>query len=601
MANLASLYHAQGRYSEAEAMEVQVLDLRQELLGKKHPDTLFAIHNLAHTWKMQGRHHDALALMEECVQSRRSVLGPEHPLTVKSIEYLERWKSEDETLRPNRVDEKSEPSRDDLDQAATTPSRLNTEDEPESFAQPDDVTIRFKGTNAKLSNTELSSWANASDGSDLAEDLDDPPELRLYTPTSKSLPFHRVLARPQQAASSLPTQAILEKADEVDPGVEEDFGPRLKRVGHIEFDKIAEANTEINKRHTVPPPAPPYTPLETTTAVVDDDGANDKTMADTVKRSDGMGSDPIKFPQRRPTVEDILRMERERNKPNEILRIPGPRETERGSGPRRIEGDDEQEDEDRLIARQTTVESGDDEPNDKMKAYERKPIIYEEDLRYREKEKHDEEEAQRQRLLERFMPRRRNTAGEDSRRRPVIVDDSTPGGTYNDSHITAEESTVDQLEVSSNSEEPTRKQMQSRKGLERRFECNAEGCGKSYSRAEHLYRHQLNHNSKQIFRCEYPNCVRTFVRGDLLKRHMDRHTAKGSQLDRRDSMVSHAASVASPKLAPADSSRPVPVPVPIEARSSRMDRAPYEPHKPNEPITYEHAPYDPSLAASKLY
>ncbi|EHK22150.1 uncharacterized protein TRIVIDRAFT_131956, partial [Trichoderma virens Gv29-8] len=96
MANLASLYHAQGRYSEAEAMEVQVLDLRQELLGKKHPDTLFAIHNLAHTWKMQGRHHDALALMEECVQSRRSVLGPEHPLTVKSIEYLERWKSEDE-------------------------------------------------------------------------------------------------------------------------------------------------------------------------------------------------------------------------------------------------------------------------------------------------------------------------------------------------------------------------------------------------------------------------------------------------------------------------------------------------------------------------
>ncbi|KAH0496891.1 hypothetical protein TgHK011_004235 [Trichoderma gracile] len=94
----------------------------------------------------------------------------------------------------------------------------------------------------------------------------------------------------------------------------------------------------------------------------------------------------------------------------------------------------------------------------------------------------------------------------------------------------------DQHEVSSNSEEPTRKRRRSRKGLEKRFECNAEGCGKSYSRAEHLYRHQLNHNSKQIFRCEYPDCPRTFVRGDLLKRHMDRHTAKGSQLNRRDSM-----------------------------------------------------------------
>lgn len=27
---------------------------------------------------------------------------------------------------------------------------------------------------------------------------------------------------------------------------------------------------------------------------------------------------------------------------------------------------------------------------------------------------------------------------------------------------------------------------------EKKFECNHEGCGKSYSRAEHLYRHQLN-------------------------------------------------------------------------------------------------------------
>ncbi|KAL7781160.1 hypothetical protein V8C43DRAFT_238759 [Trichoderma afarasin] len=44
----------------------------------------------------------------------------------------------------------------------------------------------------------------------------------------------------------------------------------------------------------------------------------------------------------------------------------------------------------------------------------------------------------------------------------------------------------DQNEASSNSEEPTRKRRRSRKGLEKRFECNAEGCGKSYSRAEHL-------------------------------------------------------------------------------------------------------------------
>lgn len=37
-----------------------------------------------------------------------------------------------------------------------------------------------------------------------------------------------------------------------------------------------------------------------------------------------------------------------------------------------------------------------------------------------------------------------------------------------------------------------RKRRRSRKGLDKKFECPHEDCGKSYSRAEHLYRHQLN-------------------------------------------------------------------------------------------------------------
>ncbi len=39
---------------------------------------------------------------------------------------------------------------------------------------------------------------------------------------------------------------------------------------------------------------------------------------------------------------------------------------------------------------------------------------------------------------------------------------------------------------SSNSEGPARKRRRSRKGLDKKFECPHEGCGKSYSRAEHL-------------------------------------------------------------------------------------------------------------------
>lgn len=41
----------------------------------------------------------------------------------------------------------------------------------------------------------------------------------------------------------------------------------------------------------------------------------------------------------------------------------------------------------------------------------------------------------------------------------------------------------------------SRKRRRSRKGLDKKFECPHSGCGKSYSRAEHLYRHQLNRTS----------------------------------------------------------------------------------------------------------
>ncbi|EQL00315.1 zinc finger domain-containing protein type domain containing protein [Ophiocordyceps sinensis CO18] len=65
----------------------------------------------------------------------------------------------------------------------------------------------------------------------------------------------------------------------------------------------------------------------------------------------------------------------------------------------------------------------------------------------------------------------------------------------------------------------------SRRGAPRRFACHHSGCGKVYSRAEHLQRHQLNHAPKQIFRCDIGDCDQKFVRPDLLARHKRRHTA----------------------------------------------------------------------------
>lgn len=70
---------------------------------------------------------------------------------------------------------------------------------------------------------------------------------------------------------------------------------------------------------------------------------------------------------------------------------------------------------------------------------------------------------------------------------------------------------------------------------------------------------------------------------------MDRHTAKGSQLNRRDSMASHATSATSPKLVPADSNRQGPgPPMPAPAPASVPMPAYNDPRPP--PLTHHYHP-----------
>jgi len=49
MANLASTYCYQGRWTEAEKLEVHVMEARSRVLGAEHPDTLTSMGNLAST------------------------------------------------------------------------------------------------------------------------------------------------------------------------------------------------------------------------------------------------------------------------------------------------------------------------------------------------------------------------------------------------------------------------------------------------------------------------------------------------------------------------------------------------------------------------
>ncbi|KAK8059534.1 hypothetical protein PG996_009464 [Apiospora saccharicola] len=126
---------------------------------------------------------------------------------------------------------------------------------------------------------------------------------------------------------------------------------------------------------------------------------------------------------------------------------------------------------------------------------------------------------------------------------------------------------------------PSRKRRRSRKGLDKKFECPHDGCGKSYSRAEHLYRHQLNHTPKMIYRCDFPDCNREFVRLDLCNRHRDRHTAKGSALSRKDSLNKFSS--------PADNSRQ-PFASHLDSPETNRPGSGYQQNRSN------HMPYHPS-------
>ncbi|KAF7550203.1 hypothetical protein G7046_g8090 [Stylonectria norvegica] len=79
------------------------------------------------------------------------------------------------------------------------------------------------------------------------------------------------------------------------------------------------------------------------------------TFADTVKRSDGAGDDPTKFPSKRANADHIAILERQRNQDNEVLRIPNPRDAERGMGPRRLNHGDDENDDDPLALTQTNT------------------------------------------------------------------------------------------------------------------------------------------------------------------------------------------------------------------------------------------------------
>jgi tetratricopeptide (TPR) repeat protein len=80
--NLASLYQSQGKYSEAEPLYLEALEMRKRLFTGDHPDVATGLNNLASLYKSQGKYSEAEPLYLEALAMSERMLGTNHPTTI---------------------------------------------------------------------------------------------------------------------------------------------------------------------------------------------------------------------------------------------------------------------------------------------------------------------------------------------------------------------------------------------------------------------------------------------------------------------------------------------------------------------------------------
>jgi tetratricopeptide (TPR) repeat protein len=79
--NRALMHQDQGDLDRAREIQENVLELRQQILGPEHPDTLTAMHNFAGTLLVQGDMDSAREIQENVLELSRQERGAEHPHT----------------------------------------------------------------------------------------------------------------------------------------------------------------------------------------------------------------------------------------------------------------------------------------------------------------------------------------------------------------------------------------------------------------------------------------------------------------------------------------------------------------------------------------
>ena len=86
--NLAGLYQSQGRYSEAEPLYLQAVEIHRRSLPEDHPGLATHLNNLAGLYRDQGRYSEAEPLYLQALEISRRSLPEDHPILAIHLNNL---------------------------------------------------------------------------------------------------------------------------------------------------------------------------------------------------------------------------------------------------------------------------------------------------------------------------------------------------------------------------------------------------------------------------------------------------------------------------------------------------------------------------------
>jgi tetratricopeptide (TPR) repeat protein len=87
--NLASLYKSQGRYSEAEPLYLDALEMTKRLFTGDHPNVATSLNNLALLYNSQGKYSEAEPLLFDALAMFERTRGTNHPNTITVRDNLQ--------------------------------------------------------------------------------------------------------------------------------------------------------------------------------------------------------------------------------------------------------------------------------------------------------------------------------------------------------------------------------------------------------------------------------------------------------------------------------------------------------------------------------